>query len=303
MPLQNVTTGPSSLRLFRAAIFLRRSSSLCFSASSHRFRLLAFLLSMMAASARRSAWVMGAFFVASSCLAFFSILSTCFLRLISSETIFWCSCCLLCLVVERSDARVGRSAGEGSQLVLSDFFLGLGARAAGCSMRTFFLNLAGMASWGFRLRSAVRFSRAWRSISFSPASSSAFSSLSSSSDDESICTSEASRWSSENPASSSSEAKSSSRSESSAAGSSFASIDFMRFPAVVRLARDVASHSTFWGSAVPFSAPPSASSSASLLLRLERSDKSSREDDFLSSWSVAMARVPLGHDKMKPRIY
>jgi hypothetical protein len=76
------------LRLFKAAIFLRRSSSLCFSATSHRFKLLKFLFSIMAASARRSAWVMGGFFDASSNLAFFSILSTCFLRLISSDTIF-----------------------------------------------------------------------------------------------------------------------------------------------------------------------------------------------------------------------
>lgn len=172
------------------------------------------------------------------------------------------------------------SAGDGSQLVLSDFFLGLGGRAAGCSMRTFFLNLAGMASWALRLRSAARFSRAWRSRSFSPSNSSALSSLSSSSDDESICTSEASCWSSVNPASSSSSAKSSSRSESSAAGSSFASIDFIRFPAVDRLAREVTSHSTCCGSSV--------SLSPSLLRTLERSDKSSTEDDFLSSLSVAM---------------
>lgn len=184
---------------------------------------------------------------------------------------------------------MGRSAGDGSQLVLSDFFFGLGGRAAGCSMRTFFLNLAGMASWAFRLRSAVRFSRAWRSISFSPSNSSATSSLSSSSEDESIKTSDASSGaSSVNPASSSSSAKSSSRSESSAAGSSFASSDFIRFPAVARFARDVASHSTFCVSCVS-----PASDSPSLLLVLPMSDKSSTEVDFLSSSSVAMAASAL----------
>jgi hypothetical protein len=236
---------------------------------------------MTAASASRSAWVIGGFLDASSCLAFFSILSTSFLRLSSSETIFSWSCCLLILVVERSEARVGKSAADGSQLVRSDFFFGLGGRATGCSMRTFFLNFAGMASWALRLRSAVRFSRAWRSSSFSPSSSSALSSLSSSSEDESIKTSESSGASSVKPASSSSSAKSSSRSESSAAGSSLASIDFIRFPAVDRFARDVASHSTSCGS--------SASLSPSLLLVIPMSDRSPREDDFLSSSSVAMA--------------
>ena len=160
------------MRLCRAAIFLRRSSSRCFSASSQRFRLLELRFSTMAASARRSAWVIGGFFRASSSLAFFSMRSTCLRRRISSETIFWCSCCLLMRVVWRSEARVGMSAGEGSQLERSDFFLGRGARAAGCLMRTFFRNRAGMASWALRLRSAVRFSRAWRSSSFSPSISS-----------------------------------------------------------------------------------------------------------------------------------
>lgn len=280
MPLQNVTTGPSSLRLFNAAIFLRRSSSLCFSASSHLFKLFEFLFSTIAASARRSAWVMGGFFEASSILAFFSILSSCFLRLSSSVTIFWWSCCLLILVVWRSEARVGMSAGDGSQLVLSDFFFGRGCRT-GCSMRTFFLNLAGMASCAFRFRCTIRFSRAWRSNSFSPSSSSVLASLSSSSEDESICTSDASSFSSSvNPASFSSSAKRSSRSESSAAGSSFASIDFIRFPAVDRFARDVTSHSTL--------SDGPASLSPSLLLVLPMSDSSSSDDVLRSSSSAAI---------------
>ena len=289
MPLQKVTTGPSSLRLFSAAIFFRRSSSLCFSASSQRFRLLEFLFSTMAASARRSAWVMGGFFMASSSLAFFSIFSSCFLRLSSSDTIFWCNCSLLIRVVWRSEARVGMSAGDGSQLVLSDFFLGLGGRA-GCSMRTFFRNFAGMASWALRLRWAARLARASRSSSFSPASSSPLSSWSSSSEDESICTSDASSCaSSVKPASFSSSANSSSRSESSSAGTSFARSDFMRFPAVERFARDVASHSTGSGSCSPASLSPSL-----LLVVLDRSDSSSSDDDFGSSSSAAAMAMRVG---------
>ena len=77
--------------------------------------------------------------------------------------------------------------------------------------------------------------------SFSPSSSSVPFSSSSSSSEEFIWTSEA--WSSRSvkPGSLSSSTKRSSRSSS---GSSFAIMDFMRFPAVARLARLVASHST-----------------------------------------------------------
>lgn len=111
-------------------------------------------------------------------------------------------------------------------------------------MRTFFLNLAGMASWALRFRAAAFFSRASRSSSFSPSSSSAWAAFSSSSSEESICASEPSSSPlSVKPASSSSSWKRSSRSESASAGSSFASIDFMRLPAVDRLERPVASHS------------------------------------------------------------
>lgn len=131
MPLQNVTTGPSSRRLCRAANLARRSSSRCFSASSQRFRLLEFLFSTISASFSRSAWVMGGFFKASILLAFFSINSSCLLRLASRSTICWCSCSLLNLVVFRSDARVGMSAAVGSQLARSDFFFGLGFGGGG----------------------------------------------------------------------------------------------------------------------------------------------------------------------------
>lgn len=112
-------------------------------------------------------------------------------------------------------------------------------------MRTFFLNLAGMASWALRLRAASFFSLASRSSSFSPSRSFAWAAFSSSSSEDSICASEPSSSSlSVKPASSSSSWKRSSRSESASAGSSFTSIDFMRLPAVDRLARPVASHST-----------------------------------------------------------
>lgn len=55
MPLQNETTGPSSRRLCKAASLARRSSSRCFSASSHRLRLLEFLFSTISASFSLSA--------------------------------------------------------------------------------------------------------------------------------------------------------------------------------------------------------------------------------------------------------
>jgi hypothetical protein len=126
MPLHIVTTGPSSLRLCSAASFARRSSSRTFSASSHRFRLFAFLFSTTAASASLSSWVIGGFFMASSLLAFFSMTSTCLFRLSSRSTIWLCSCSLLSFVVFRSDDRVGMSAAEGNQLARSDFFLGRG---------------------------------------------------------------------------------------------------------------------------------------------------------------------------------
>lgn len=187
------------------------------------------------------------------------------------------------------------SAAEGSQLARSDFFLGLGlggcgavvpVGVAGWLMRTFFLNFAGMASWALRLRAASFFSRSLRCSSFSP-SSSASASFSSSSSDESICASEPSSWPlSLKPASSSSSWNSSSRSESSSAGSSFASIDFMRLPAVDRFARAVASHST-WGAG---ESPESLSESLPVAL-LSASVKGSGTGEGWSSASVAIVLV------------
>lgn len=294
IPLHMVTTGPSSLRLFSAASFARRSSSRTFSASSHLFRLFAFLFSTIAASASLSACVIGGFFMASSFLAFFSISSICLFRLSSRSTIWLCSCSLLSFVVFRSDDRVGMSAAEGSQLARSDFFLGrgLGGSAVvlvgvgGWLILTFFLNLAGMACCALRFRAASFFSRSLRCSSFSP-SSSASASFSSSSSDESICASEPSSWPlSLKPASSSSSWNSSSRSESSSAGSSFASIDFMRFPAVDRFARAVASHST-WGAG---ESPDSLSESLPVAL-LSPSVKGSGTGEGWSSGSVAIVFV------------
>jgi hypothetical protein len=282
IPLQKVTTGPLSCLLLSAASFALRSSSRCFSASSQRFKLFALRFSTMAASASRSACVMGGFFIASILLALRSMASISFRRFASLSTICWCNASLLSMVVSRFEALVGMSAIVGSQLALSDFFFGLGAGVAEeesgvavGSTLTFFLNFTGIASWALRLRAASFFSRACFSNSFSPSSSSPCAWASSSSDDESICASESPSSTSSKPASSASSAKSSS---SSSSGSSAASMDFMRFPAVERLDRLVASHSTCGAS----SCVSSLSEASELLLLLVG-------DSFLSSsWSSAM---------------
>jgi hypothetical protein len=238
---------------------------------------------------------MGGFLSASIRAAFFCISSSCRSRRSSRSIICWCSCSLDMRVVLRDDARVGRSAGDGSQDARSDFFFGRGAGAgAGVDvsdavavvMRTFFLNLAGMPSCAFRFRWAARRSRAWRSSSRSPSSSSAAALLSSSSsDEESIWTSEASSPASEKPWSLSDSAKSSSRSES---GSSLASIDFMRLPAVVRRDREVASHSTGSGSGSCSCFDDDAGSLSLSLSELSRSLRGGGADSCDSSLSDSL---------------